>query len=283
MKTHLAAGLEGMLKSVAKVSSTKQLTTEKEKENTMKRSFCLFACAALVLVAQAGFTQSAAEPVGNPGSPSGAAGDMSVQFKGVSSLGATDVDGNLNIVDGPITMECWVMLDDHTTYTGFMAYGFTYKLGLTNTKEYVYTHYGIVDMVSGVTVDPGPSWHHYAAVWTPGTGVEFFIDGASVGSFANTSNPRDPQNANLTIGGENNGNVPLTGSMDRARIHHAALTAAQLDSVAGSPKPPLASTLVHYDFDEGKAPYLNGGSIILPLMPQNEVKASSASDWEIYK
>ena len=249
----------------------------------MKHTLTLFAAVALLLAVSPASFAEFDEPVPNPDSPSGAADDWSVQFKGVSSLAAYDLNGDLDIVAGPITMECWVKIDDYSTYTGFMAYGASYKLGLTNAKELVYTHFGIVDIMSGVTMEPDQVWHHVAAVWEPGSGVTFYIDGENVAFTADTSSPRAIQNANLTVGGETKGAVPLTGSMDRARIHNAVLTAAQLDSVAATPKAPLASTVVSFDFNERRIPYKSDGSSQLQLTQQKAVGTASADNWEVYK
>ncbi|RJP22975.1 MAG: LamG domain-containing protein [Candidatus Omnitrophota bacterium] len=255
----------------------------------MKKSLCLFACFALLLVAGAGFSQEA-EPVACTDSPSGAAGDLSIQFKGTSSVGAADPTGLLNIIQGPITIETWVKLNDYNDYwTGMVSWGFTYKMGISdagNGGQFIFTFFGIVDIFSGYDVRPlvgDGLWHHFAAAWEPGVGVNFFVDGAEVGSVAETRSPRVPTSTNFTIGGEDVGKVPITACMDRVRIHNAALTAAQLDSVAASPKAPLADTMVHYGFDETHAPYISAGSVHLALFPQNAVGPSSTAQWDLFR
>ncbi|MGC9327803.1 MAG: hypothetical protein ACP5I1_09230, partial [Candidatus Hinthialibacter sp.] len=80
----------------------------------MKGKWVLFVVMA-ALVSVPVFAQDP-EPVSNTDSPSGAAGDLSVQLKGVSSLGADDPDGLLNIIDGPITIETWLKLDAYAEY-----------------------------------------------------------------------------------------------------------------------------------------------------------------------
>lgn len=252
----------------------------------MKRN--LLALFIVFCVTGFGFAQEK-EPVVTSDSPTGAAGDLSVTFKGVSSLGAEDPDGLLNIIEGPITVETWIKMDDYAdNYTGFVSWGFTYKMGITNTGLFVFTFYGIVDIVSEFDLtawEADGEWHHLASVWEPGVGVTFYADGEDVGFVEETRAPREPTTTNFTIGGENVGNVPFTGAMDRVRIHNAVLTAADLDSVASAPKAPLSTTLAHYGFDEGAAPFTSTGSVSLDMEYQNEVvfHTSHTEGWELFK
>ncbi|MBN2326690.1 MAG: LamG domain-containing protein [Candidatus Omnitrophica bacterium] len=250
----------------------------------MKGKWVLFVVMA-ALVSIPVFAQDP-EPVSNTDSPSGAAGDLSIQFKGVSSVGADDPDGLLNIIEGPITMEVWVKLDDYNgNWTGMSSWGFSYKLGISDDGQFIFTFFGIVDIFSGYDITPlvgDDQWHHFAAAWTPGSGVQFYVDGADVGFVEETRAPQAARSPNFTVGGEDVGKVPITASMDRMRVHNAALTADQLDSDAANPKAPLAETLVSYDFNEAGPPYKSSGSAQLDLMPQNEVAPSAAGVWEIY-
>ncbi len=226
------------------------------------------------------------EPVSSTSSPSGAVGDLSIQFKGVSSLGADDPTGLLKIIEGPITIESWVQIDGFTNYwTGMVSWGFTYKMGISDDGQFLFTFFGIVDIYSGYSLLPlvgDGMWHHLAAAWEPGVGVNFYVDGVAAGFAAETGSPREPTSTNFTVGGEDVGKVPFTGKMDRVRIHHALLTADQLDSVAATPKAALADTLVSYGFNEGKAPFKSAGSVTLDLSPQNAVAPASAGSWENY-
>jgi concanavalin A-like lectin/glucanase superfamily protein len=253
----------------------------------MKAAVFVITLFALVLVGVPGFSQEA-EPVSNVSSPSGAVGDLSIQFKGVSSVGADDPDGLLNIIEGPITIECWVQLDAfNDNWTGLASWGFTYKMGIANNGEFLFTFFGIADIFSGYSLVPfvgDGQWHHLAGAWEPGAGVSFYVDGVMEAFVEQTGMPRDPTSTNFTVGGEDVGNVPVTAKMDRVRIHNAVLTEADLDSNAASPKAPMAETLVSYGFDEGSAPYKSTGSVSLDLLDQNAVAApSAASNWEIYQ
>lgn len=255
----------------------------------MTKRMRYFAYAAALALALAPMGQAEErEPVANPDSPSGAAGDYSVQFKGVSSLSVDDPDGYLDITAGPITVEAWIKPDELRQYNGLISYGASYKLGINQSggmNNLVFTFFGIVDIFSGFDVPVDGEWLHVAAVWTPGEGVLFYANGEEVASVAEAGNPRALQNTVLVVGGETNGAVPFIGSMDRVRIHNAALAAEDLDSVADAPKGPFDSTLTHYGFDEGKAPYASLGSAALSLRHLNPVGyegTSSAQSWELY-
>ncbi len=202
-------------------------------------------------------------------SPSGQAGDRSILTAGGGFLLADDSAAPvLNITNGPITMETWIFIDPNTpakAAEGILAYGNSYKMGLRSGLQ-VFTLYGIVDIVNNAA---GPitagQWVHLAAAWEPGVGVNFYVDG--VHSFeANTNIAARPiQHNYLSIASEGLGNNSV-GTFDRMRIHHALLTAEQVDSVAATPKAPLASTLVSYNFDTAAFPATNSVAPSLPTM-----------------
>jgi hypothetical protein len=210
-------------------------------------------------------------------SPAGTAGDRSLSLNvgkptNQSAVVVNDAIGKVLAfaTNAPFTIEAWINIDDAGTRTfeGLGAYGFSYKLGLNN-KQLQFTLYGIVDINSGIF--PTNGWHHVAAVWEPGTGVEFFLDGTSVTNIAETRVPRPYRHNNLTIGAEN---VVATGManafqgmIDRFRIHNAALDGADLDSVANAPKAALPSTVVSYDFNQTSWPFASTGTAALPAVP----------------
>jgi hypothetical protein len=216
-------------------------------------------------------------------SPSGAANDRAISLNAGSATGraallVNDTYGNSApakilafATNAPFTIESWIKIatDDTRTFEGLAAYGRSYKLGLNN-QQLQFTLYGIVDINSGIFPTKG-EWHHVAAAWTPGTGVEFFLDGTSVTNVPETRVPNAYQNNYLTIGAENVGATNMVncfqGSIDRFRIHAAALTAADLDSVAATPKAALASTVVAYAFNETNWPFASSGTQPRPAVP----------------
>lgn len=204
--------------------------------------------------------------------PSGKSGDYAVQITG--SLVVDDrIDPILNIQDGPITIECWLKMDAFDSYRGILAYGASYKVGFDN-DQLVFTFYGIEDVYSGITMTVDGQWHHVAWVWTPGTGVNFYMDGTLTAEVATTNTGRALQNNFLDIGSETGGDLPMLGKIDRVRVHKAILSESELDSVAATPKDVLVDTIVSYSFDEGKEPFKNGAAADRPAVNRTEFNAS---------
>lgn len=253
----------------------------------MNKHYFWLVLLAAVLMAPGAYAQVdiEAEPLFSADSPSGADDDLAVVFKGVSSATGFDSEGALDIVEGPITMECWIKPEAFNDFNGLINVGFSYKLGVnfnSDINNLVFTFYGVVDIFSGVNIEADSTWKHVASVWEPGVGVTFYVDGEEAAFVEQTGAPRELQNSNITVGAEINGVVPFVGAMDRVRIHNAVLTADELDSVADAPKGPLDSTLVHYGFDTGSFPVPSLGSAGIDLLANNAAGVSTADSWEIY-
>jgi hypothetical protein len=193
-------------------------------------------------------------------SPSGQTGDRSIITSGSGFLLADDsATQAFNITNGPITMESWVYIDPATpakAAEGILAYGNSYKMGLRSGIQ-VFTLYGKVDVVNNAAGPiPAGQWVHLAAAWEPGTGVHFYVDG--VESFVEDTNTvsRPITHNYLSLASEGLGNNSVA-TFDRMRLHHALLTADQIDSVAATPKPTLPTTLASFDFDQQTLPATN--------------------------
>lgn len=206
-----------------------------------------------------------ANPISITDTPSGKAGDRAVQLINGAFLVANDATNPiLAVATAPLTLEGWVKRDSASTatYEGIMGYGGAYKLGL-QASELIFTLFGVVDIPSGFVLT-SDEWHHVAAAWEPGVGVTFYYDGAS--SFVEETRAMNPfLNNILNLGAERLG-TPITGSIDRLRIHSGLLTAEQLDSVAATPKAALATSLVAYSFDEATPPYQSSGATARPTI-----------------
>lgn len=217
------------------------------------------------------------EPTVTTDAPSQQAGDkaLSLHARQNTTDGTFEATGGFLLVDdgtnpvlsplltGPFTMEAWIKPDpaDTRALEGIMGYGTTVKLGLMNGGELVFTLLGIVDIRSGMYVSYG-TWQHVAAVWQPGVGVTFYVDGNPL-FVEETRLPRAALTSYLSIGAEQLANS-FIGSMDRVRVHTAALTAEQLDTVAGTPKALLPSTVVAYNFNENAAPFASSAPAVRP-------------------
>lgn len=229
-------------------------------------------------------------------SPSGQAADRSILTAGSGFLMVADTNAVLDITEGPITLESWIFIDPLTpakAAEGILAYGNSYKMGLRSGYQ-VFTLFGKVD-VENTAAGPIPAgeWVHLAAAWEPGAGVHFYVNG--VESFVPDANTvsRPVQHNYLSIASEGLGNNSV-GTFDRMRIHHALLTAAQIDSVAATPKATLPSTLISYDFNEAALPATNSvaagfptvlSSTLLPSLtgPQwtNDTPSGAAGDFAL--
>jgi len=216
-----------------------------------------------------------AVPQSTTNTPSGASGDRAVSFNAnnTASQAFLVVDDRSSPIlamatNAAFTMEAWVRRDTNSarTYEGIGGYGNSYKMGLGNNGQFVFTLFGIVDLYSGYT-PPAGEWHHLAAAWQPGTGAALYRDGILITNIANTRVPNAYTTNFLTIGAERVTGTSLQGSIDRFRIHTGALTAADLDSDAKTPKAPLAATLVAYNFSETGAPYQNAAAAIRRPLP----------------
>ena len=91
---------------------------------------------------------------------------------------------------------------------------------------------------------------------------------------AETSDITPPGTRHLDIGAQFTGLGRFDGAIDRVRISKAALTPAQLDSVAGTVKPVRNDTAVFFNFDEASPPYQGQG-----LSPAGV--AISTAEWVI--
>jgi hypothetical protein len=218
------------------------------------------------------------EPTVTTDTPSQQAGDKALSLTAQQNTDGTFqntggfliVDDSTNpvlnsLLTGPFTMEAWIKPapEDLRSLEGIMGYGSTLKMGLMNNGELVFTLFGIVDIRSGVYVSYG-TWQHVAVVWEPGVGVTFYLDGNPT-FVAETRLPGAPGTSFLSVGAEQLANS-FIGSMDRVRVHTAALTAEQLDTVAATPKAPLPSTAVAYNFSENAAPFASSATAVRPAI-----------------
>lgn len=202
-------------------------------------------------------------PLPNESAPSGTTGDLSLRIQDpdgyllVDATGATD----LLATNTPITAEAWIFIptDAVARPEGIIGSAGQWKLGLRPDGQLAFTLFAVADINSGLFPALGV-WTHVAAVWEPGVGVTYYIDGVNLSFIPETGGMRSAVNNWLGIGSGGVGE-PINASIDRVRIHRAVLTAEQLDSVAATPKGNLPSTLVAFNFNETVPPYSSTGSI----------------------
>ncbi len=186
-----------------------------------------------------------AESTGAPAvvddSPSGEAGDTSLEFSGTQIAVVDDSNGVLNFSDGDWTLEAWAKTDFNTDvirmvmfYYGHPGHGYSFSINL-ETETLQVTTLGIADMPSdSAYVIPDYEWHHLAVVHKAGDSITYFIDGQEIesNSYTNLTIPADPGMTKLYIGAEPDMGLPYTGLLDRIRISNSALTPDQMDTDA---------------------------------------------------
>lgn len=210
--------------------------------------------------------------------PSGADDDYAALFNGRSQLFANlGTDATLtDIHTGPITAEAWVLPNSFDeTWIDIFRYGNTYKLGFNN-GNLLFTHLAIADYFSNIPVEVG-EWNHVAAVWEPGFGIIFYINGEEVAFSATENIARAPVNTQLWVGSGGNASY-FNGAIDRLRIHNAVLEEDELDSDAANPKPAFDSTVLHLDF-AGQS-FANGAGADITLVDgEANLVANSMPVW----
>jgi hypothetical protein len=228
------------------------------------------------------------DPVNDPvvvtDTPSGAADDKAVSLNFAS--GTTDgflvADDSIGKVlagtfNNAFTIETWVKYGStpvwQWTFEGLGGYGHSWKLDLNGGKM-IFTLAGVVDIESGLSVPGDGDWHHVAVVWQPGVGATFYLDGGNETFIPNTDSMRAFSDNYLAIGAESTSGNAIHGMIDRFRIHNAILTLDQLDSVAASPKAPLGTTLVDFEFTESAPPFSSSAAAALMANPSNPYVAA---------
>ena len=161
-------------------------------------------------------------PVSNTSSPSGAPGDR--------SLTIVDPDGYL-LMDGsdipefydftkPLTVEGWINFPatSASRNEAMVGFGRSWKFGWRANGQMAFTLFGVADVESGVFAPVIDAWFHMAAIWEPGSGIRFYIDGAEVAFIDETRDMVPPTNDWLGIGSAGT-SEPINASIDRVRIH----------------------------------------------------------------
>ena len=199
-------------------------------------------------------------------SPSGKAGDRSVFPYGGLKVDDSNTPAFASLISGPLTVEAWVYPRALTGWTDLMRIGNSIKAGFSEDKL-VFTLLGVVDITAdGVAVPVDDQWHQIAYVWTPGTGVDFYLDGELAQTVEDTNAPRAFDRDAMSIGADYAGASNFSGLIDRFRVHNAVLSKSQLDLDAKNPKAILDKTVVAYNFDETAAPFASSTKLIRPAL-----------------
>ncbi|MEP6663607.1 MAG: endonuclease/exonuclease/phosphatase family protein [Verrucomicrobiota bacterium] len=175
-------------------------------------------------------------------SPSGNAGDFSLQFNGAQKISAPDPDRLIttNGINGNYTLQAWVKLPLHFAPPARMILfqyegtpGFSFSINTNRTLHT--TTFTVSDIPSGAMLPDDGLWHHVAVVHTDGVEMKFFIDGLAAATVNYVSGMGARNSPVITVGASSITANPLTGSIDRIHFNNEAFTAAQLDFPAQFP------------------------------------------------
>jgi hypothetical protein len=195
-------------------------------------------------------------------SPRGQAGDRSVDFNRAEHLVVEDTALAIRsgTYPGPFTVEAWFKSPATESPSVLGAYGTPgngWSFGIYG-GALTFTQVGVADHNSGLEVPVWDVWTHVACVYEPlpegGAKVTFYVDGFPAELIVPAA-MNAPQGNLLRIGAWLNGGFGPSGAIDRFRIHSAALSETELDSVATQPKAPLNSTVVAYNLNEPEPPF----------------------------
>jgi hypothetical protein len=137
-------------------------------------------------------------------------------------LGAS---ASLNISGAPsMTVEMWAKRNASTSIGGLftnrndgtgVGVGIGIGVNAASVNQLDLIKFGVVELtIAGVPADT--SWHHFAVTMS-GTGVVFYVDGASAGTNGDTGNINDNSAANALVGTDGTSDY-FTGGIDELRV-----------------------------------------------------------------
>jgi hypothetical protein len=187
-------------------------------------------------------------PIFSTDTPSGVAGDYSLQFTLGKQVVVPDPNKVLALdTNSPnFTVEAWLKFATPAARSVFFYNngpgGAVSASVFTNRTAFV-TTLGIVDQPSAAAIPNDNAWHHMAIVHDfTAKQIRFYVDGVLGDTRTNyTGNAANPGGVTFTrtnqvfyFGTENTGGLQYVGLLDRFRYTAAALTPAQMDTRAAT-------------------------------------------------
>ncbi|MDB6059320.1 MAG: autotransporter-associated beta strand repeat protein, partial [Verrucomicrobiales bacterium] len=190
-----------------------------------------------------GLQSDAGTPTWSTSSPSGHTGDDSLSFNGSKKISVPDPKQTIgpNPFNDDYTLQAWVKIAvNYAPSERAVLFQYERKPGFSfsiNTNRTLHTSaFKIKDISSTATVPNDGAWHHVAVVHTDGVNMQFYIDGALAATVAYTNGAGYRTSSEITIGAASEGANWFTGNIDRIRFDNRVLTPSELDSVAGTAK-----------------------------------------------
>lgn len=171
-------------------------------------------------------------------SPEGPSTDVSssISFTDVRSW---DFDGTADYISTSLNLDQSSSSSNSITFTAWVKPESTssgdhyvmstdnggYDWGVLRTGSTWYMYNGSGGQSTGKTVTAG-TWQHIAAIWKPGTGIEFYLDGSS---FTNSAISYDSGDNNVALGTNPGFGGYFDGLIDDVRIYNRALTSSEIN------------------------------------------------------
>jgi len=179
------------------------------------------------------FTTSST-PAFSTDSPTGAAGDFSMEFATAGRrVVVPDPDMVINLDPGDFTVQAWVKFGAQGA-RAVLFYnngpGGAISFSVLNRTVFV-TTLGILDRDSSAAIPDDGGWHHIAVVHVAGTEFRFYVDGELGDTIPYTGGTligarTDTQ---FYIGSEPTGGLPFVGKLDRLKVSAGVVAAEDLD------------------------------------------------------
>lgn len=131
------------------------------------------------------------------------------------------------------TLECWYQANQvsskyqpalyQTGTIGSLGFMMGYYASASPANSWKATKYGVVDIYIG-TIPQNTNWHQVTYTYSSTAGVAVYVDGSSVGSYANTGNLSTSTTNKIGFGESGNHN----GSIGSIRMWNSVLSSAQV-------------------------------------------------------
>lgn len=173
-------------------------------------------------------------PVFSTDSPTGGAGDYSMEFpRPGCRVIVPDPDTAIMLDNGDFTIQAWVKFGAQSGRAVLFfsnGPGGAVSFSVLDRKVFV-TTLGIVDQPSAAAIPDDGGWHHIAVVHENGKEFRFYVDGILGDTVPYTGGVLIGVRTATTfyIGSESNGGLPYVGKIDRLRITRGIVPANELD------------------------------------------------------
>jgi len=149
-------------------------------------------------------------------------------FNGATTAYVSLTASGLSNLTNNFTVEAWYYSNNN--YPEIMAdgsggSGFVFGYFSSNPTNWKVTKYGVIDIYIG-SIPQNTNWHQVALTYSSSAGTTVYVDGASSGSSANTTNLR--AGSTITIGKGESSSYLHNGGISIIRWYNTALSSTQI-------------------------------------------------------